>query len=102
MAACSPRTRHHVPAPGSHRRWKPDVTADFSGVVLSQVAPDRVSVSNGRARGKSPTLKASIGYVAGFVGEGEMSYAGRNALARARLAGEALIAVAASASVTKL
>jgi acyclic terpene utilization AtuA family protein len=66
----------------------PDVTADFRNVSLTQVAPNRVAVSGARARGKSPTLKVSIGYLAGFVGEGEMSYAGRNALARARLAGD--------------
>jgi Acyclic terpene utilisation family protein AtuA len=69
----------------------PDVTADFRQVTLEQVAPDRVAVRGGRAKGKSPTLKVSVGYVAGFVGEGEMSYAGRNALARARLAGDIIL-----------
>jgi hypothetical protein len=66
----------------------PDVTADFRGVILEQVAHDRVAVTGGRARGKSPTLKVSIGYDAGFLGEGEIGYAGRNALGRARLAGD--------------
>ena len=33
-------------------------------------------------------MKVSIGYHAGYVGEGEISYAGANALQRARLAGE--------------
>ena len=46
-----------------------------------------MAVRGARANGRSPTLKVSVGYMAGFLGEGEMSYAGRNALARARLAG---------------
>ncbi len=33
-------------------------------------------------------MKVSIGYHAGYVGEGEISYAGANALQRAQLAGE--------------
>jgi hypothetical protein len=69
----------------------PDVTADFRQVTLEQIARDRVAVRGGRSSGKSPTLKVSVGYIAGFVGEGEISYAGRNALARARLAGEIVL-----------
>jgi hypothetical protein len=69
----------------------PDVTADFRHITLEQIARDRVAVRGGRSSGKSPTLKVSVGYVAGFVGEGEISYAGRNALARARLAGEIIL-----------
>lgn len=65
----------------------PDVTADFSGVQLERVGRDRIALSGGRANGKSATLKVSVGYLAGFLGEGEISYAGRNAMARARLAG---------------
>jgi len=66
----------------------PDVTADFSGVELNAIARDQVGVRGARARGRTRTLKVSVGYVAGYLGEGEMSYAGPNALSRARLAGE--------------
>ncbi len=68
----------------------PDVTADFRHVTLREIANNRVAVEGGRANGKSPTLKVSIGYLAGYLGEGEISYAGRNALARAKLAGDIL------------
>lgn len=68
----------------------PDVTADFSGVRLERLGRDRIAITGGRASGKSPLLKVSVGYRAGFLGEGEISYAGRNALARARLAGAIL------------
>ena len=70
-----------------HAYLTPDVTADFSGVTLDQVAADRVAVAGARGRARPGTLKVSVGYVAGFVGEGEIGYAGDNALARAELAG---------------
>ena len=65
----------------------PDATVDFRSVSLTQDGEDRVHVSGARPAGKSPTLKVSIGYSAGYLGEGEISYAGPNALARAHLAG---------------
>ncbi|HEY5635889.1 MAG TPA: acyclic terpene utilization AtuA family protein [Burkholderiales bacterium] len=68
----------------------PDVVADFSGVRLAAAGPDRIAVSGARGRAQPRQLKVSIGYHAGWVGEGEIGYAGANALARARLAGETL------------
>ncbi len=64
----------------------PDVVADFTQVKLEDLGRDRVSVSNGLGRARTDTYKVSIGYQAGFRGEGEISYAGQNALARAELA----------------
>jgi hypothetical protein len=66
----------------------PDVVADFSTVKLAEVGPDRVAVGGARARGRPRELKVSVGYVAGYVGEGEITYGGTNALARARLAAD--------------
>jgi hypothetical protein len=66
----------------------PDVIADFSAVTLDQVAPQRIAVAGAKGRGRPAQLKVSVGYHAGFVGEGEIGYAGPNAVARARLAGE--------------
>ena len=71
-----------------HGYVTPDVTADFSDVVLTEVAPDRVAVRGARGRPRPSQLKVSVGYHAGYVGEGEIGYAGTNALARAGLAGE--------------
>ena len=68
----------------------PDVIADFRSVRIAPLGPDRVEVSGGTGRNRPDTLKVSVGYHAGYVGEGEISYAGANALARARLAGEVL------------
>jgi hypothetical protein len=66
----------------------PDVIADFSRVTLQQTAPNRVRIRGATGRSRPPQLKVSVGYLAGYVGEGEIGYAGVNAVARARLAGE--------------
>jgi hypothetical protein len=66
----------------------PDVIADFSRVSLRQMAPNRVHVSGATGRARPPQLKVSVGYLGGYVGEGEIGYAGVNAVARAQLAGE--------------
>lgn len=65
----------------------PDVIADFTQVQLSETGPNQVRASGGRGRPRPDTLKVSVGYEAGFIGEGELSYAGSNALGRAKLAG---------------
>ena len=66
----------------------PDVVADFTQVQLKETGPNQVSVTGGRGQSRPDTLKVSVGYEAGFIGEGEISYAGSNALSRANLAGE--------------
>lgn len=66
----------------------PDVTADFSNVEIAETAPDTIAVKGARGRKRPDTLKVSVGYRAGFIGEGEISYAGENCAARAKLAGE--------------
>jgi len=71
-----------------HGYLTPDVIADFSTVTLAESGTDRVAVSGARGRARPAQLKVSVGYLAGYVGEGEIGYAGANALARARLAGE--------------
>jgi len=68
----------------------PDVLADFTTVQLKQTGPDRVAVSGATGRPRPKQLKVSIGYHAGWVGEGEISYGGPNARARAELAAETL------------
>lgn len=72
----------HDPA----RYMQADVVADFSQVSIEQIGPDRVRVSGGRGTQRPDTLKISVGYVDGYIGEGQMSYAGPGAEARARLA----------------
>ena len=72
------------------RYLTPDVVADFTQVRIDEIGPNQVRVSGGRGQAAPGTLKVSVGYDAGFVGEGEISYAGSNALGRAQLAGRLL------------
>src|SRR5438552_1855707 len=91
--ACAPSRRtakeqllYEVTDPGGY--ITPDVVADFTTVRLRETATDRVAISDGAGRARTSTYKVSVGYRAGFVGEGEISYAGAKALERARLGGE--------------
>ena len=65
---------------------QPDVVVDFSQAAIEEIARDRVRVSGGRGTRRTDTLKVSVGYLDGYIGEGQISYAGPGALARGRLA----------------
>ncbi len=66
----------------------PDAIVDISEVELHQIGPDRVRVSSVKGKAAPETLKVMIGMHGGWLGEGEITYAGPNALARAKLAAE--------------
>lgn len=66
--------------------FQPDVVADFSEVRVEEIGPDRVRVTGGQGSPKTGLLKTSVGYIDGFVGEGQISYAGPGAVARGKLA----------------
>ena len=68
----------------------PDVVADISNAFLEQVAQDTVKLSGVRGHRRPSHLKANVYFAGGWIGEGEISYAGINAEARARLAMEIL------------
>ena len=76
----------HDPA----RYMTPDVTADFTGVRFEEVAKDTVKVSGAAGSERPATLKVSTGFYAGFIADGQISYAGPGALSRANLAREIL------------
>ena len=70
------------------RYLTPDAAADFTSVELDQIGKDTVRVSGGDGAPRPGTLKVAIGFRDGFLGEGQISYAGPNAAERARLAAE--------------
>ena len=84
LKTCKEQLLYEVHDPA--RYYQPDVVADFSTVQLEEVGPDRVAVSGGTGHARTDTLKVSIGYFDSYVGEGQFSYAGAGALARAKLA----------------
>lgn len=83
LRSCKEQLLYEVHDPA--RYYQPDVVADFSAVRLEPDGADRVRVSGGRGAERTGTLKVSIGYRDSFIGEGQISYAGAGALARARL-----------------
>lgn len=84
LATCKEQLLYEILDPSAY--YQADVIADFRSVRLREVGPDRVAVSGGDGRAPSGTLKVSIGYDDGFIGEGQISYAGPGATERARLA----------------
>lgn len=85
-ATCTEQLLYEIHDPAAY--LTPDVVADFSAVTMRQAGPDRVAIDGAGGHPKSGMLKVSIGYVDSYVGEGQISYAGPGALARARLAQE--------------
>ena len=68
----------------------PDVVADITGAHVAQAGTDRVRLDGVRGHARTPTLKVNVCFESGWFAEGEISYAGARAEARARLAGEVL------------
>ena len=86
VATCTEQLLYEVHDPAAY--LTPDVTADFSAVRFMQTA-ENVVQAQGAAGGPRPEhLKVMVAYRDGYIGEGQLSYAGPGAEARARLAGE--------------
>ena len=86
VATCTAQPLYEVDDPASY--VTPDCVLDLSQVRLAGAGQDLVAVSGARARPRTPTYKVSVGYFDGYLGEGQLSYGGPNAVARARLAGD--------------
>ena len=68
----------------------PDVTADFSGVRLSDDGANRVRIDGARGRRRPDRLKVTVAFDGGFLAEAGVSYAGPGAGRRAALARDIL------------
>jgi hypothetical protein len=83
-ATCTEQLIYEIHDPAAY--LTPDVVADFSNVTMTQAGQDRVTVAGATGHPNSGLLKVSVGYIDSYIGEGQISYAGPGALARARLA----------------
>ena len=83
-ATCTEQLIYEVHDPAAY--LTPDVTADFSQVGFVEEAVDRVRAQGAGGRARPERLKVSVGYLDGWIGEGQMSYGGPGAVARAELA----------------
>ena len=68
----------------------PDVVADIGDAEVRETGPGEVRLTGVRGHARPATLKANVFYHHGWLAEGEISYAGRGAEARARLAAQVL------------
>ncbi len=87
-ATCIEQLLYEVHDPA--RYITPDVVADFSRIEMKEDGPNRVRVSGASGRPATDQLKVSVGYLDGYIGEGQISYAGEGCVKRARLAGETI------------
>jgi len=83
-ATCKEQLLYEIHDPSSY--ITPDIVADFTGVRVAETGKDRVAITGGNGRPRTKTLKVSIGYRDGFIGEGQISYAGPGAVERGKLA----------------
>jgi len=84
VATCTEQLLYEIGDPSAY--VTPDVVADFSAVGLTADGPDRVRAGGAAGAPSPPQLKVALGYRDGFIGEGQISYGGSGAVARARLA----------------
>jgi hypothetical protein len=68
----------------------PDVVADIGAARVEALGPDRVRLFGVRGHARPARLKVNVFHEHGWLAEGEISYAGRGAEARARLAAAVL------------
>ncbi len=66
----------------------PDVVADFTSIQLEQQGKDRVRVSGITGRPRTPFLKVSASYLAGWKSSGQITLSGPRAIDKAKLAAE--------------
>jgi hypothetical protein len=85
-ATCAEQLLYEIHDPSAY--ITPDVVADFSAAGIEDLGGDRVRVRGADGRRRPATLKVSVGQFDGWHGEGQISYAGPNAVARGRLAAD--------------
>ncbi|NWE20353.1 acyclic terpene utilization AtuA family protein [Pseudomonas sp. P7548] len=88
-ATCTEQLIYEVHDPSAY--LTPDVTADFSKVGFVEESVDRVRAQGAGGRSRPEQLKVSVGYLDGWIGEGQMSYGGPGAVARAQLARDVVL-----------
>jgi len=86
IATCSEQLLYEIDDPAAY--ITPDCVLDMNAISLAEVAPDRIQLSGARATPRTPSYKVSVGYFDGYLGEGQLSYGGPGAVARAHLAGD--------------
>jgi len=88
LGTCKEQLLYEITDPANY--ITPDAIADFSQVKFEQIAENVVRVTGACSKGVPDTYKVNIGYSDCYIGEGEVSFGGLNALNRAKLAAEVI------------
>ncbi|HEV7267088.1 MAG TPA: acyclic terpene utilization AtuA family protein [Falsiroseomonas sp.] len=83
VATCTEQLLYELHDPANY--ITPDCVLDIEDVELRNVGPDRVQATGARGKPRTPTYKVTVGYHDGYIGEGQIGFAGINAVARAKL-----------------
>jgi len=83
VATCTEQLLYEMHDPTAY--ITPDCVLDASAVTFRQVEKDRVAFAGVKGKPRTATYKVVVGYFDGYMGSGEMGFAGHNALARAKL-----------------
>ena len=86
LATCKEQLLYELHDPAAY--ITPDCVLDVRELEMAQEGRDRVRVTGARARPRTPTYKVTVGYHDGYIGEGQISYAGINAVAKAKWSAE--------------
>jgi hypothetical protein len=78
----------------------PDVTCDFSGVTLTETAPDRVAVAGARGAPPTPTVKVTATAFDGFACRGTSVIVGFDSRAKAKHMARAILAKSEAALIS--
>lgn len=86
LATCKEQLLYELHDPATY--ITPDCVLDITDLEMAQDGRDRVRVWGAKARPRTPTYKVTVGYDDGFIGEGQISYAGIHAVEKAKWAAE--------------
>lgn len=89
IRTCTEQLLYEVADPSAY--ITPDVVADFTGIRFEEIGPDRIGVSGGQGTAAPKDLKVTLGYLGGWEAEGQITYAGPRALARAKWAADIVV-----------
>src|SRR3546814_17387016 len=83
---CTEQALYEIHDPSAY--VTPDCVLSLDGLHFEELGADRVAVRGIHARPRTDSSKVVVGYFDGWIGPGEVAYAGVNAIARAQLAAE--------------
>jgi hypothetical protein len=83
---CTEQALYEIHDPSAY--ITPDCVLSLEGLHFEEQHADRVAVRGIRAAPRTDSYKVVVGYFDGWIGTGEVAYAGVNAIARARLAAD--------------